>query len=148
MLKKKSWIGKCTTTRTVNNAKMNKKGNTKSNTELTPQAVEFNNEQLYDSDFFLFLASEVYSAYTNPIFHYYQYFLACTKGDIQRPQNPSAGCCATDLTSAMPAASWFDCFLLCEKRQRKHQDCEYFEFMNNDYAGMAEQRVDKTPPKN
>ena len=72
------------------------------------------------------------------------YFLGCTTGDIQRPQNPSAGCCATDLTSAMPAASWFDCFLLCEKRQRKHQDCEYFEFMNNDYAGMAEQRVDKT----
>ena len=72
------------------------------------------------------------------------FVLACTKGDIQRQHNPAAGCCATDLTSAVPAASWFDCFLMCEKRQREHHDCEYFEFMDLNYAGMAEQRVDKT----
>ena len=75
---------------------------------------------------------------------YYQYFLGCTKGDIQRQKNPGAGCCATDLTPATPANSWFDCFLMCEKRQRENQDCEYFEFMDLNYAGMTEQRVAKT----
>ena len=83
-------------------------------------------------------------AYTSLIFYYYQYFLGCTKSDTQRQQNPGAGCCATDLTPATPANSWFDCFLMCEKRQREHHDCEYFEFMDLNYAGMAEQRVDKT----
>ena len=33
---------------------------------------------------------------------------------------------------------------MCEKRQRENQDCEYFEFMDLNYAGMTEQRVDKT----
>ena len=64
------------------------------------------------------------------------FFSACTKGDIQRQH----GCCATDLTSGLPAASWFDCFLLCEK----NHDCEYFQFVEDTYSGMAEQRVVKT----
>ena len=33
---------------------------------------------------------------------------------------------------------------MCEKRQRELHDCEYFEFMDNTYSGMAELRVDKT----
>ena len=53
--------------------------------------------------------------------------------------------CAIDLTSAVDTASWFDCFLMCEKRQRELHDCEYFEFMDNTYHGkMAEHGVDKT----
>ena len=74
-------------------------------------------------------------------------FLACTKGNTQRQHNPP-GCCANDLTPATPAASWFDCFLMCEKRQREIHDCEYFEFMDNTYSGMAEQKVDETKNKN
>ena len=123
---------------------MNKKGNTKSNTYILDGPGD--RIQKWPIQFFRWFYLEHGKRHTT----YFNlpsliiYFLGCTTGNIQRPQNPSAGCCATDLTSAMPAASWFDCFLLCEKRQRKHQDCEYFEFMNNDYAGMAEQRVDKT----
>ena len=69
-----------------------KKGNTKSNTFLTAQAVEFKNDQLDFSDFFFcFEHGKLSLYYSNlPLF-----FLACTTGNIQRQQGPEPGGCAT-----------------------------------------------------